>query len=65
MRVAASDVDMMLDVLLTNQPAVLAWIDAFASELAGLRASLAQGDEATLRDQLTAAQQRRAELVIR
>jgi prephenate dehydrogenase len=59
-RVAASDVDMMLDTLLTNREAVLDWLDAFADELAGLRSALAGGDEAGLRGQLCAAQARRA-----
>jgi len=59
-RVAASDVDMMLDTLLTNRAAVLDWIDAFADQLAGLRAALAAEDEAALRSRLAAAQARRA-----
>ena len=51
---------MMLDTLLTNREAVLDWLDAFADQLAVLRAALADGDEAGLRAQLTAAQARRA-----
>ena len=57
---AASDVDMMLDTLLTNREAVLDWLDAFADQLAILRTALADGDEASLRGQLIAAQARRA-----
>jgi len=59
-RVAASDVDMMLDTLLTNREAVLNRLDAFADQLAVLRAALADGDEAGLRGLLAAAQVRRA-----
>ncbi len=61
-RVAASDVEMMLDTLLTNRPAVLDWVDAFTDQLAALRGALAAGDEAGLRTQLAAAQARRAGL---
>jgi prephenate dehydrogenase len=59
-RVAASDVDMMLDILLTNRPAVLDWVDAFAGQLTALRDALAAEDEAALRTRLAAAQARRA-----
>jgi prephenate dehydrogenase len=59
-RVAASDVEMMLDTLLTNRAAVLDWLDAFADQLGALRAELAAEDEAALRTRLTAAQARRA-----
>lgn len=52
-RVAASDVDMLMDILLTNRPAVLAAVDNFAERLTGLRAGLAAGDEAGLRAALT------------
>jgi prephenate dehydrogenase len=59
-RVAASDVDMMLDTLLTNREAVLDRLDAFADQLSVLRAALTDGDEAGLRAQLAAAQAKRA-----
>jgi len=59
-RVAASDVDMMLDTLLTNRAALLDWLDAFAGQLGALRAALVEEDEARLRAQLTVAQTRRA-----
>jgi prephenate dehydrogenase len=59
-RVAVSDVDMMLDTLLTNREAVLDRLDAFANQLAVLRTALTDGDEAGLRAQLAAAQIRRA-----
>jgi len=61
-RVAASDVDMMLDVLLTNRTVVLDWLDAYASQLAALRAALDSHDETSLRAQLAKAQARRASL---
>lgn len=48
-RVAASDVDMLLDILLTNRAAVLAALDHYVERLTGLRAGLAAGDEAGLR----------------
>ncbi len=53
-RVAASDVDMLLDILLTNREAVLAAVDSFMGQLAGLRAALAEGDEAGLRAEMAA-----------
>jgi prephenate dehydrogenase len=59
-RVAASDVDMMFDTLLTNRDAVLGWIDAFAGQLTRLRDALAAGDEDALAALLRAAQQRRS-----
>jgi prephenate dehydrogenase len=59
-RVAASDVDMMLDTLLTNRAAVLAWLDAYAAELGYLRAALDERDETALRAQLEQARARRA-----
>ncbi len=61
-RVAASDVEMMLDILLTNRPAVLEWLDRFVGRLADLRAALAAEDEARLRTQLLAVQARRQSL---
>jgi prephenate dehydrogenase len=54
-RVAASDPDMFLDILLTNRAAVLAWLDGFAAEMGALRGALAAGDEAALREMLAAA----------
>ncbi len=61
-RLAASDVDMMLDILLTNRAAVLAWLDAYAAQVARLRGALAVEDEPALRAQLVTAQVRRAGL---
>ncbi len=59
-RVAASDVEMMLDILLTNREALLAWMDAFAGQFTALRSGLAAGDETGLRTYLAAVQTRRA-----
>ena len=58
-RVAASDVDMMLDILLTNRAAVLEWLSAYTGQLAALEALLRDGDEAGLRAHLSHAQQTR------
>jgi prephenate dehydrogenase len=59
-RVAASDTQMFLDILLTNRAAVLQQIDAFAGELQDLRALLAAEDEGALRARLTSTQRQRA-----
>jgi prephenate dehydrogenase len=61
-RVAGSDVNMMLDILLTNREAVLEWLDAFAVPLAELRSELDRTDEAALRERLTAARENRIRL---
>jgi len=61
-RVAGSDVDMMLDTLLTNREAVLTWIEAFAAQLDELRNTLAAENEPALRAQLTAARARRVQV---
>jgi prephenate dehydrogenase len=63
-RVAASDVDVMLDALLTNREAVLDWIGAFEAELAALRSALDAGNEAGLRAQLEAACEWRRKLML-
>ena len=47
-RVAASDTRMFLDILMTNQPAVLAQLDNYLGQLTELRTLLACGDEAAL-----------------
>lgn len=51
-RVAASDVEMLLDILLTNREAVLAAVDSFMGQMNGLRTALAAGDEAGLRTEM-------------
>lgn len=58
-RLAASDVDMMLDILLTNRSAVLGWLDAYTEQLSSLRESLAAEDEPALRTTLTRAHDHR------
>jgi prephenate dehydrogenase len=58
-RVAASDPDMMLDILLTNREAVLGWLAAYTDQLGALEAMLRNGDEAALRTRLSQAQETR------
>ena len=59
-RVAASDVRMLLDILLTNQPAVLTAVDDLIAQLSSFREALAQQNEGELRARLEAiAKQRR------
>jgi prephenate dehydrogenase len=62
-RLAASDVDMMLDTLLTNRAALLDWLDAYATELRQLRAVLDERNEPALRAKLEQARARRASQV--
>jgi prephenate dehydrogenase len=59
-RVAASDTQMFLDILLTNRAAVLAQLDVFAAGLGELRSLLAQEDEQALRARLSATQRQRS-----
>jgi prephenate dehydrogenase len=54
-RVAASDPQMFLDILMTNRDAVLAWLALYEGEMDALRAALAAGDEAALAERLAAA----------
>jgi prephenate dehydrogenase len=63
-RLGGSDVEMMLDILLTNRDAVVDWIQRYAVQLDELRSALATGDEARLRDLLAAAQHTRAHLTV-
>jgi prephenate dehydrogenase len=62
-RLAASEVGMMLDILVTNRDAVLAWLDVFAGQLDHLRSALAGGDESVLSEMLASAQHRRSSMV--
>ncbi len=55
-RVAASNVDVMLDTLLTNREAVLHAVAGLGIELERMAAALAAGDETALRAQLAGAQ---------
>lgn len=59
-RVAASDTRMFLDILMTNQPAVLAQLDHYMAELAELRQLLADNDEQGLAAKLAISQAARA-----
>jgi prephenate dehydrogenase len=58
-RLAASEVSMMLDTLLTNRPAVLDSLRRYRAELDDLARLLEAGDEPALRAWLTAARERR------
>lgn len=55
-RVAASDTQMFLDILMTNRAAVLDQVDRFMLHLTDLRARLAAGDEDALRQKLAHSQ---------
>jgi prephenate dehydrogenase len=59
-RVAASDTRMFMDILMTNRSAVLEQMDTFSSHLAEMRALLAEGKEAELREKLAGSQEVRA-----
>ncbi len=59
-RVAASDTRMFLDILMTNQPAVLAQLDAYMEQLADLRRLLQAKDEPALRAKLAVSHEVRA-----
>ncbi len=61
-RVAASDVQMMLDILMTNRSAVLEWLQLYSRELSGLRDLLVTGNEDELRARLAQAQELRSGL---
>jgi len=61
-RVAASDVTMMLDILLTNRTAISQMLDLAQSQLAQLAEALAAEDEETLRKLLEQAAQQRKSL---
>jgi len=58
-RLAASDVDMMLDILLTNRPAVTEALSSFRDKLDELQHLLDSGDEQALQQMMQAAQRRR------
>jgi prephenate dehydrogenase len=63
-RLASSDVEMMLDILLTNRDAVVDWLTRYAFQLDALASALAGGDEVRLRELLAAAQHTRAHLTV-
>jgi prephenate dehydrogenase len=59
-RVAASDTRMFVDILMTNQPAVLAQLDHYIGQLTELRALVNDEDEAALASKLAISQAARA-----
>jgi prephenate dehydrogenase len=61
-RVAASDVQMMLDILMTNRASILEWFHLYTRGLAGLRDALESGDENELRARLSQAQALRSRM---
>jgi len=61
-RVAGSDVQMMLDILMTNPTHVLGAVQAFEAKLHTLADLIAAGDEETLRASLTAIRDKRREM---
>jgi prephenate dehydrogenase len=61
-RVAASDVQMMLDILMTNRTAVLDWLHLYARALTSLRDALEAADEDELRARLSQAQELRSRM---
>lgn len=60
-RVAASDTRMFLDILMTNQPAVLAQLDNYIGQLEELRTLIESGDEVALAAKLSVSQAARAQ----
>jgi prephenate dehydrogenase len=61
-RLAASDLAMMIDILLTNREAILAALEDCQAELSKLSGFLQDSDEEALRAFLTETQQKRAQL---
>jgi prephenate dehydrogenase len=61
-RLAASDLTMMTDILLTNREAVLRALEAYRTELETLTAAIETGEAEEIRAALAPAQARRAEL---
>ena len=61
-RLAASDLTMMTDILLTNRAAVLNSLSNFRAELEALTAALESGNPAALRAALESAQAKRSEM---
>jgi len=61
-RLAASDLTMMTDILLTNRAAVLDSLSRFRAELEALTAAIDSGDADALRAVLESAQRKRSEM---
>ncbi len=64
-RLAASEVTMMIDILLTNRAAVLKALHDFRGELKTLQRLVEEGDEEQLREALVPVQQKRSTLFVR
>jgi prephenate dehydrogenase len=63
-RLAGSDVEMMLDILLTNRDAVVDWLERYATQLDHLQSAIEAGNEANLRQLLAAARYTRSRLTV-
>jgi prephenate dehydrogenase len=61
-RLAASDVTMMLDILMTNREAVLATLDAYRGQLDVMAGLIRDADEDALRSMLAALREQRKEI---
>ena len=61
-RLAASDLTMMLDILLTNRASILDALKSYRAEMDALTTLVESGDEEALRTALTVSQQKRAQL---
>ncbi|UCG23316.1 MAG: prephenate dehydrogenase/arogenate dehydrogenase family protein [Chloroflexota bacterium] len=60
-RLAGSEPEMMLEILLANKQAVLEHLEAYGRDLSGFSELLRNGDEAALRDTLQGGQRQRGE----
>lgn len=58
-RIASGDVDMWVDILLTNREAIAHQLTALSAELDRLKQAVIHGDESAIRDHLTRAKQTR------
>jgi prephenate dehydrogenase len=63
-RLAGSDAEMMLDILMTNRDAVADWLQEYAIQLERLRSALSGGDETGLRALLAVSQRARNALTV-
>ncbi|MCL2647506.1 MAG: prephenate dehydrogenase [Phycisphaerales bacterium] len=62
-RVASSDIDMWVDIFLTNRDAVTQAIDTFSADMTTLRQAIADGDEPAIRHALAAAKKTRNDMI--
>lgn len=56
-RVASGDVDMWVDILLTNRDAIAEQLSTFSQEIENLKQAVLRGDESAIREHLTSAKQ--------